>query len=253
MGAIATLPLLSLLTVPSRALSAPKLRSDCAQTTSLVGLPTEPGGNQASSLLAQTTDDLELDPAILENSPVLQRWLEEIPDILEDIRTDPSFRTRLRLGYGRVPASDEDSLIVGLEDLFIGQTGLTLNVDYQGDVGGDRHSVGSNLRYYALPLGGYVNLGPVLGYRRVDTVGDRVDGVNLGLRLLFIPSRTGAADIALMQTWVNPGSNDEEASLSTLSVGYAVTRQLRLASEIQVQVLPEDQDTRFAILLEWMP
>ncbi|MEB3357864.1 MAG: hypothetical protein VKK04_14130 [Synechococcales bacterium] len=207
----------------------------------------------AEEILVTQAANLELDPAILEDSPVLQRWLEEIPDVLEDIRTDPSFRTRLRIGYSRVPTSDEDGLIVGVEDVFIGRTGLTLNADYQGDLGGDRHSFGGDLRYYALPLGGYVNLGPVLGYRRVDTGGDRADGVNLGLRLLFVPSRTGAADIALMQTWVNPGSDDQGASLSTLSVGYAVTRQLRLASEIQVQVLPDDQDTRFSVLLEWMP
>ena len=42
-----------------------------------------------------TAEDLDLSPEIVEESPVLQRWLEEVPDVLEDIRSDPSFRTRV--------------------------------------------------------------------------------------------------------------------------------------------------------------
>ena len=34
------------------------------------------------------TQDLDLSPEIIENSPVLQRWLKEVPNVLEDIRND---------------------------------------------------------------------------------------------------------------------------------------------------------------------
>lgn len=37
----------------------------------------------------------------IENSPVLQRWQRQVPNVLEDIKNDPSFRTRWRLGYNR--------------------------------------------------------------------------------------------------------------------------------------------------------
>jgi hypothetical protein len=43
--------------------------------------------------------DLDLSPEAIKNSPVLQRWLRQVPHILDDIANDPSFRTRWRLGY----------------------------------------------------------------------------------------------------------------------------------------------------------
>ncbi|MDJ0560268.1 MAG: hypothetical protein PX638_14290, partial [Microcystis sp. M53599_WE4] len=49
--------------------------------------------------------ELDLDPKIRQESPVLERWLEKIPDIAEDIRRDPSFRTRIRLGYAEFPST----------------------------------------------------------------------------------------------------------------------------------------------------
>lgn len=47
--------------------------------------------------------ELDLSPELIEGSPVLQRWLEEVPNVLDDIRNDPSFRTRVRLGYSQFP------------------------------------------------------------------------------------------------------------------------------------------------------
>lgn len=43
---------------------------------------------------------IDFDPKLID-SPVLQRWLKRVPDVLADIKRDPSFRTRLRLGYAQ--------------------------------------------------------------------------------------------------------------------------------------------------------
>lgn len=197
--------------------------------------------------------ELDLSPEILENSPVLRRWLEEVPDISEDIRHDPSFRTRLRLGYTQFPSTDQAAgWIVGVEDAFVGETGLTLSGEYQASFNGDRESFGADLRYYILPLGGYINVAPVVGYRNLKTGNYEMDGVNIGVRLLLVLSRTGAADISLTQSFVSPGSSDE-VGIATLSIGYAVTDNLRLSADIQKQNSREEKDSRIGIILEWIP
>ena len=197
--------------------------------------------------------ELDLSPEIIENSPVLQRWLREVPNVLDEIRNDPSFRTRLRLGYSHFPSTNGASgFNVGVEDVFLGRTGLTVSGDYQRSFNGKRESFGADLRYYVLPLGSYFNIAPQVGYRNLTTGNYSTDGVNVGARLMLALSRTGAADIALTQSFVSPGSRDE-VGMTTLSFGYAVTRNLRLSTDIQKQNSREDKDSRVGIVLEWMP
>jgi hypothetical protein len=201
----------------------------------------------------QAETDLDLDPKIRQESPVLERWLEKIPDIAEDIRNDPSFRTRIRLGYAEFPSSDHSSgVILGVEDVFFGKTSLTLSGDYQTAFNGKRTAVGANLQYYLLPLGDYVNLAPMVGYRYIQTGNYSTDGLNLGLKLKLALSRTGAADITVSQSFISPGG-DNEVGLTTLSVGYALTPNLRLAADIQAQNSRARKDSTVGILLEWMP
>jgi len=196
---------------------------------------------------------LDLSPEIIENSPVLQRWLRQVPNVLEEIRNEPSFRTRLRLGYSQFPSTGQAAgFNVGVEDVFIGRSGLTVSGDYQRSFNGDRESFGTDLRYYVLPLGGYVNVAPQVGYRNLTTGNFSTDGVNVGARLMLALSRTGAADASLTQSFVSPGSNDE-VGITTLSFGYAVTRNLRVSTDIQKQNSKEDKDSRVGIVLEWMP
>ncbi|MGB3615023.1 MAG: hypothetical protein WBA10_14615 [Elainellaceae cyanobacterium] len=198
---------------------------------------------------ASQESTLDLDDAVIESSPVLQRWLEEVPDILEDIRHDPAFRGRLRLGYLRLSTDgDDDGILVGLEDVILTRSGLTLSADYRGELGGDRYSGGGELRYYLLPLGRRINLAPVLGYRVIRTPRENLDGVAVGARLLLVPSRSGAADISVTQLLVNPGSG-EEASLFTVSTGYALTQQLRISGDVQIETISES-DTQIAVILE---
>ena len=197
--------------------------------------------------------ELDLDPKIRQESPVLERWLEKIPDIAEDIRRDPSFRTRIRLGYAEFPSTDNSSgVILGVEDVFFGQTSLTLSGDYQTAFNGKRTAIGANLQYYLLPLGDYVNLAPMVGYRYIQTGNYSTDGLNLGLKLKLALSRTGAADITVSQSFISPGGANE-VGLTTLSVGYAITSNLRLAADIQAQNSRARKDSSLGILLEWLP
>ena len=197
--------------------------------------------------------ELDLSPEIIEGSPVLQRWLRQVPNVLEEIANDPSFRTRLRLGYSQFPSAGQAGGVnVGFEDVFIGRTGLTISGEYQAAFNDQRNAYGGDLRYYVRPLGSYINFAPVVGYRHLETDEYSRDGVNVGARLLLVLSRSGAADISLTQSWVSPGT-DEEVGLTTLSVGYAFTRDLRLSTDIQKQNSRESKDSRVGIVLEWMP
>ncbi len=200
-----------------------------------------------------STQDLDLSPEIIENSPVLQRWLKEVPNVLEDIRNDPSFSTRVRLGYSQFPSTGQaGGFNIGVEDIFIGNTGLTVSGDYQASFNGKRESFGTDLHYYIRPLGSYVNIAPVVGYRKLETDKYSTDGLNLGVRVLLVLSRTGAADVSLTQSFVSPGSS-EEVGITTLSFGYAVTQNLRLSTDIQKQNARQSKDSRVGIVLEWIP
>ncbi|MBL1175653.1 MAG: hypothetical protein FWK01_11105 [Pantanalinema sp. GBBB05] len=214
----------------------------------IIGQTPDPQPSPSSSPPAS----LDLDPELINTSPVLQRWLQHVPNVMEDIKHDRSFRTRLRLGYSQFPSTDDvGGWQVGIEDVFIDRTGLTVNADYQASFNGQRESWGADLRYYVLPLGGYVNLAPVIGYRYLHTQRYSTDGVNVGARLLLVPSRTGAADISLTQSWVSPGS-DDEVGMTTVSVGYALTQNLRLSTDFQKQNSRYRKDSRLGIGVEWM-
>jgi len=216
-----------------------------------------PGPNSAPNAAPITPaptspSQLDLDPKLIQDSPVLQRWLTNPPDLAEDIRNDPSFRTRLRLGYVQYPSTDQAAgWQIGIEDVMLARSRFTLSADYQAAFNGDRESWGADLRYYVLPLGSVINIAPQVGYRRLETPQYTTDGVNLGAKLLLVPSRTGAVDLALTQTWVNPGG-DEEVGLTTLSVGYALTRNLRLSTDFQKQNSRFRKDSRVGISVEWM-
>jgi hypothetical protein len=199
------------------------------------------------------SEQLDLSPEIIEGSPVLQRWLRQVPNVLEEIANDPSFRTRLRLGYSQFPSTGQAGGVnVGVEDVFVGRTGLTVSGDYQAAFNGEREAYGGDLRYYLRPLGSYVNVAPVVGYRHLETDEYSTDGVNVGARLLLVLSRGGAADFSLTQSWVSPGTA-EEVGLTKLSFGYAFTSNLRLSTDIQKQNSRQSKDSRVGIVLEWMP
>jgi len=195
-------------------------------------------------------NDVDLPPEVIENSPVLQRWRRQVPNVLQEIENKPSFPTRLRVGYSQF--SSTAGVNLGVEDVFIEGTRLTMSGEYQRAFNGQSERYGGDLRYYLRPLGSYVNVAPVVGYRHLQTNRYSTDGVNLGARLLLVLSRGGGADISLTQSWVSPGT-DEEVGLTTLSLGYAVTRSLRVSTVIQKQNAPQDKDSRVGVVWEWIP
>ncbi len=200
-----------------------------------------------------TKEELELNPEIINNSPVLQQWLKEIPNVLEQIKKDPSFSTRIRFGYSQFPSNDSISgLNIGLEDFFLGKTRLTFNADYETSFNGDRTSVGGNIAYYVLPLGHNINIAPLIGYRYVQSNNYATDGVNLGVKLILAFSRKSAGDISLSQSFVSPGSN-EEVGLTTLSVGYAISKKLRISTDIKKENSHHEKDSRVGLVLEILP
>ena len=199
-----------------------------------------------------TEDSLDLSPEIMENSPVLQRWHKQVPDLLEEIKNDPSFRTRIRLGYNQFPSSNNTSgLGIGIEDLFIGKSSLTLSGDYETSFS-NRQSGGINANYYLLPLGSYINIAPVVGYRYIQTNDYHTQGMNVGAKIMLALSRSGAADLAFSQSFISPGS-DNEVGISTLSVGYALSNNLRISTDLQQQNSRAQKDNQVGLYLEWMP
>ena len=194
---------------------------------------------------------LNLSPAVIEQSPVLQRWLEAVPNVQADIRNDPSFKTRARAGTTFFPSTDgTGGFIIAVEDLFIGRLPLTVSADYQQNYRGDRQAYGADLHYYVLPLGSYFNVAPTLGYRAAKSAEDyHVNGANIGVRLRFVPSRTGAADLTLDQSWIVGDS--QGLSVTQLNLGYAITSGLRLSTDFEWQSAADRGDSRVGINLEW--
>ncbi len=211
-----------------------------------------PGQTFDLGALAQG-ENLDLSPEIIQNSPVLQDWLQDIPDISDEIRNQPSFRTRIRAGYAHFPSSGQASGVsLGVEDVFlIAGTGLTASGSFNRSWNDQRESFGAEARYYLLPLGSYVNLAPTLGYRSLETPDYVTNGLDLGFRLMIIPSRGGGADIAVSQRWVAPGS-ETEIGMTSISLGYAVTSRLRLGTDVEFQNSRAGQDSHLGLLLEWL-
>jgi hypothetical protein len=203
----------------------------------------KPAFSQTPSTNAQ---DLDLSPEIIKNSPVLQRWRRKVPNVLEDIKNDPSFRSKLRFGYFPTGA-----IKIGAEDIQIDKTRFTINGEYYTTFNGKQTNFGADVNYYLRPLGSYVNVAPVLGYRHISDQNHSTNGVNVGAKLLLVLSRSGGGDISLTQTWVAPTSN-EEIGLTKLSVGYAVTPKLRISTDIEQQNGRRSKDSRIGIILEWM-
>ena len=179
-----------------------------------------------------------------QDSPVLQRWQQQIPNVLDAIENDPSFRTRWRLGYGE--SNQQGGVNLGVEDIFLGDR-LTLSGDYQS---GNRPTYGAELRYYLLPLGNYVNVAPVVGYRQINSQDLTASGVRVGGRLQVVLSRPSAADFALSQTWVAPGSS-QEIAITNLALGYAVTRNLRVGTQWQLESRGGKSDRRWGVFFEF--
>jgi hypothetical protein len=215
----------------------------------LVQTPTQPETQPSPTI----DRPLDISPETINGSPVLQKWLKGIPDVMNDINTDPSFRTRVKVGYSQYPSAGQSGGVhVAVDDVFFGRSGLSASANYNSASNANRTAYGVDAQYYLLPLGGYINVTPLVGFRHLQTDKYNRDGLNLGVKLMLVPSRGGGADIALSQSWVGFGSSTE-TGLTTLSVGYALTNNLRLSTDIQQQNARENYDSRVGFGVEWMP
>jgi hypothetical protein len=239
--------------IPAAAIvAAPPTTSPISGTQSLSSADGPPTIWPDEAVPLASVQQVDVDPAIIENSPVLQRWLEEVPNLAVDVNHDPAFRTRVRVGYAEFPSTDNTGgLYVGVQDVFIGRTPLTLSADYATNGRGDRQAFGVDAQYSVLPLGWYGNVAPVIGYRDIQTPAFESSGLNLGLRVVVIPSRTGTADLSITQSWVAPGT-DREVGLTTFTAGYAIAEDLRIGTDIQIQNTRDRQESQVGLLLEWM-
>lgn len=221
-------------------------------------LPVDPSVDTVTEATTELVTPLNLTPEVIEQSPVLQQWLESIPDVKSDILNDPSFTTRIQAGYTFFPSSNgTGGFVVGVDDIFFGDTPLTVSADYQQNFtdGGAsssqyRLAYGADFHYYVLPLGSYFNVSPILGYRHAESGDDyNIDGAHVGVRARFVPSRTGSADVTLDQSWIVGDS--ESLNITQLTLGYAVTQKLRLGADFEWQSTQDEGDSRVGINLEW--
>ncbi|WP_414623568.1 hypothetical protein [Calothrix sp. CCY 0018] len=167
--------------------------------------------------------------------------------MLRDIKNEPSFRTRLRLGYSQLYG---DAGVIGFEDVFIIDK-FTVSGEYQKAFNNNFENYGAELNYYLLPLGGYLNFSPLIGYRNLETSDYSTSGVNLGVKLLLILSRGGGADIAFTRSWVV--GTESEVTLTKLSASYAVTNNLRFSTELGEQKVSGSKERQVGFFVEWMP
>lgn len=198
-----------------------------------------------------TATTLDLAPKLLQQSPTLRKWLNDRPNVLQSIREEPSFRTRLRVGYTNF-AKAGAGWTIGIEDWRLSNTPITVSGQYSASGNGKSELAGGDLHFYLRPLGSYLNLAPVVGYRTLRTPTDRTDGWAIGGRVLLTPSRGGGSDVILQQIWVNPGTVDE-VGIGQMTVGYAVTPQLRLAAEFERWRGRSIREHRIGVNLEWLP
>jgi hypothetical protein len=173
--------------------------------------------------------------ALANPDPLEQRWLEQIPDVRSQINQQPGFVTRWRLGY------IQDYWEAGVADWFWGGTPITFNAAYQQPSTGDRPSeYRVEINYYLFPLGNELNVAPIAGYQSGT--------FSLGARVQLLLSRPSAADLSLTQQWLIRG-NSLTDSQTRISLGYAVTNQLRLATEWR----GDQSGNRVGLFLELLP
>jgi len=188
----------------------------------------------------------EIEPQWIEQSPVLQRWLVNPPNVLADIYHEPSFRTKLRLG---IQGRDRLGWELALEDAFVGDSPLTVSAGYQSDFSGPDRDAHVGLRYYLQPRGSYWNLAPQIGYRHWESLTGTASGWEVGFQTVLALSPR-SADLRLSQLWAAPGTATETGT-TQLSASYALSRHLWVRSHLQWRRSPQQSDSRAGFALEW--
>jgi len=190
---------------------------------------------------------VDVDPQVIQDSPVLQRWLVSPPDLLQDIYYAPIFDTKFRVGM--ISRNNRLGLDVGIEDVFIASSPVTLSASYQTLFPTPESSFDLKARYYLLPLGYYVNIAPQVGYRQVNALDARsVSGLEVGLQGILVLSPR-SADLRFSHGFTN-FATDSELSVTAVTASYALGRSLWVGSKIEWRRSPIQSDSRVGIMLE---
>lgn len=192
-----------------------------------------------------TALDLELDANLIQSSPVLQRWLRDPPNLLDEIQNTPVLPTRIQA------AVETSAWSIGLQDLRIGQR-LTLSGDYRQSLDDpEDYQLSSSLRYYLSPLGSRFNLAPQIGYAQFEQSDRSLSGLQLGA-FMVIALAPKSADITLSYNWID-SANNQSATVAQVTSAYALNASTRLAARYRWQNSTLSQDRNFAFVLEWTP
>jgi hypothetical protein len=156
----------------------------------------------------------------------------------------------MRLRLGVVQSENGTGIEVRAEEMLLDRSGLTLSGGYQRLLDEENHQSewDAQLQYYLRPLGRYLNIAPVVGFRERDRSGRNRGGVNVGIHVLLVLSRGGGGEISATQTWSIP-TTGESMSLTKLSAAYAIDSHWRLSTDWQRQ----NREHQTGIFVEWMP
>lgn len=191
---------------------------------------------------------LGLDSEVVESSPVLQRWLSDPPDLLDEIRNTPAVPTRLQAGI------DVSGWSVGLSDLYLVER-VSLSSSYRQSFDRPQDAAfGSNLRYFVAPVGSRFNLAPQVGFGRIDQFERFLSGPQYGAYLVMALD-PGAADLTMSYSWLDPNRSTQEgaATVGEITAAYALSQSTRLATRYtwRHSTITKDQD--LSLILEWTP
>lgn len=185
-----------------------------------------------------------LDATLIEQSPVLQRWLAQPPDVLSLIRNTPAMPMRLRVG-----AAGSTSGSIGFEDLALSSR-LTLSGDYRWQTDAT-YDYGLHLRYYLRPRGERFNFAPEIGFRDLNSPVGSSSGLAVGLGST-ISLAPGAADLSLNYRLLNIASH-HETTFASATAAYSLSASFRLAAQYSWTNAPWERDQRVGLFLEWAP
>ncbi|MCJ2541785.1 hypothetical protein JX360_02505 [Synechococcus bigranulatus str. 'Rupite'] len=195
-----------------------------------------------------TRVDLGLDGQVVEDSPVLRRWLQNPPNLLDEIRNTPVVPTRLQANF-----ESSSHWRIGLQDLRLADR-LTLSGDYrQSSQDPDMRQYGSEIRYFLAPMGSLFNLAPQLGYRALEQENRSLSGVSYGA-FAVLALAPGAADLTGSYSWVAPREPQEgQATLAEVTAAYAISPSFRLSARYSLRNSTLTRESSLGFGVEWIP
>ncbi len=207
--------------------------------------PQAPSGSSSTEAIAV---DMELETTVVEESPVLQRWLDQPPNVLEEITHTPILPARIQAVF-----EGDSTWELGVADLQLADR-VTLSGSYrQSWDHPDDRDYGSEVRYYLAPMGSILNLAPQLGYRSFNQADRQLSGPYLGA-FVVLGLAPGAADLTASYSFLDPVEPEEgQATLASITASYALSTSIRLAARYSWRNSTLRKDSDFGLILEWIP